>query len=311
MRISSIDIGTNTILMLTAEIREDGTLQVVQDDHVIARLGRGVDADRNISPETAERALGTLREYRKIADHLGSKRIVAGGTSALRDAANRDQFIQSVEKETGIRINLLSGDEEAELTYLGGVSEFALPGVNDPFAVLDIGGGSTELTIGEGRSIKSKVSLDIGSVRLTERFLKESPPSEENLREATTFVGDLLSQTPFLPDLPRRLIGVAGTLTTLAAIDLGLPHYDRSVVSGHRLSLSKIQTMFDELRMKDLDGLLSFPQILKGRADILVAGILILLQVLRHAGLKEITVSDRGLRYGMALKESLKLKSKV
>lgn len=293
--------------MLIADIGEDGSLRTVRDEHVIARLGRGVDAERRISSDTADRALATLKEFKRIAESYRSDRIIAGGTSALRDAANREEFIKAVEEQTGIRITVLTGDEEAELTYQGAVSEFSTAGSEQGFAVLDIGGGSTELTVGAGMAVRSRLSLDVGCVRLTERLLRESPPKENHLQEAVDYLIEVASRYPVL-GLEYRLIGVAGTVTTLAALDLGLSEYDRSKVSGHRMSQSTVQRIFDELRTKSAEGLLSYPQILKGRADILLAGVLILLRVMEQTQVGEVITSDRGLRYGMAMKESSKFK---
>lgn len=293
--------------MLIADIEGDGTLRPVRDEHVIARLGRGVDAQRRITPETMSRALVTLKEYKRLAESHRSDRIMAGGTSALRDAVNREEFIAAVHEQTGIRIDVLTGEEEAELTYQGAVSEFSARGSEARFAVLDIGGGSTELAMGAGSKLQSRMSLDIGSVRLTERLLRGSPPKEEHLEEAMQYLHGTVSRYPILGS-QETLIGVAGTLTTLASIDLGLPKYDRTKVSGHTMAMATVQKIFDELRTKNLEELLAYPQILKGRADILLAGILILLEVMKQTQAREVTASDRGLRYGMALKESSKLK---
>ncbi len=173
MRITSIDIGTNTILMLIADIGADGSFAVIREEQVIARLGKGVDARRRITPETTERVVHFLGGFWETARSFHPDRIVACGTSALRDAANGVDFVQLVREEIGLEITILSGAEEAELTYLGAVSEFMKPDSKEPFAVLDIGGGSTELTIGNGYSVRSKTSLDLGSVRLTERILQD------------------------------------------------------------------------------------------------------------------------------------------
>jgi exopolyphosphatase/guanosine-5'-triphosphate,3'-diphosphate pyrophosphatase len=303
MRLTAIDIGTNTILMLIADIAPDGTLKTVRDEHVIARLGTGVDRSRAITRETIERTLSFLRSYRQISDECGSERIVACGTSALRDASNRDQFIRLIAEELGVGIRILSGDEEAELTYLGAISEFQKPGKPEYFSVLDIGGGSTELTFGVNDAIQKKQSLDIGCVRLTERVLKISPPSSLSMSQA---LNEIRAQVASISPLPSQtqLIGVAGTLTTLAALDLQLPTYDPRRVSGHILTFETIQQIFNQLRIKTIDEMLVYPQILPGRADVLLAGIVILMEVMKRMNADRITVSDRGLRYGMAIRES-------
>ncbi len=305
MRLTTIDIGTNTILMLIADVSPDGTISIIRDAQVIARLGRGVDANRRITPETTTRVLAYLREYKEISESLHSQKIIAGGTSALRDASNRQDFVDTVGHELGFEISILSGEEEAELTYQGAVSEFLIPGSEPSLAVLDIGGGSTELTIGRGLKTTQNSSLDLGSVRLTERTPLLSPPSAAALQQA---IKEVRSRISAFPDLPAgtQLIGVAGTVTTLAAIELGLKEYDRVLVSGHFLSLATIERISKRLNACSISEMAKdFPQIQTGRSDIIVAGVLILIESLGKFGVEGITVSDRGLRYGMALREIL------
>jgi exopolyphosphatase/guanosine-5'-triphosphate,3'-diphosphate pyrophosphatase len=305
MRLTAIDIGTNTILMLIADFSPDGRLTVLRDEHAIARLGKGVDEHRAITPDTFERTFGFLRSYRDLSDQLHSEKIIACGTSALRDASNRQEFIRSMKERLGFEITVFSGDEEAELTYLGAVSEFLRPGEEQYFGVLDIGGGSTELVLGTGKTVERKQSLEVGSVRLTERVLKSSPPSSLAMSQA---LNEIRAQVTSCSSLPShtRLIGVAGTLTTLAAMDLQLPAYDPKRVSGHQLSMDTIQRIFNHLGIKTVDEILAYPQVLPGRADVLLAGILILVEVMKRLNAERITVSDRGLRYGIAIREFMR-----
>ncbi len=302
MRLTSIDIGTNTILMLVADVDSEHRLSVVRDEHVIARLGKGVDANRMILPDTFERVLGFLRKLKSLSDESGSQRIIARGTSALRDAKNQAEFIQFINKTLGFEISVLTGEEEAELTYIGAVSDLLQEGNNMNFGVLDIGGGSTELISGTNLEVKSKQSYDIGSVRLTERFLKMSPPSSLDVSQALSLIRSETSRFASLSNT-AKLIGVAGTLTTLAAIDLNLATFDREKVHNHLLTLDAVITIFNRLRIKTLSELQSIPQILPERADILLAGILILMETMKQLNANEIMVSDRGLRYGILLQE--------
>jgi len=303
MRLSSIDIGTNTILMLIADVQPNGETHVVRDEHFIARLGKGVDEHRRILPETFDRVLQCLSRYKQIHEEAHSERILACGTSALRDAANREEFIEFINSRLGFGITVLSGDKEAELTYLGSVSEFLQEGIQQSFAVIDIGGGSTELTCGISGRVTSQRSLDVGSVRLTERFLKSSPPDESALKEAAKYIRDHAKGFPVLEER-TRCIGVAGTLTTLAAIDLQLHVYDRMHVSGHVLGLDVIERIFNRLKDKRLEEIKAIPQILPLRADIILAGILILCEVMQQIAVDRITASDRGLRYGILMNEA-------
>lgn len=301
MRIASIDIGTNTILLLIADVEQGAIVKVVHDQQVIARLGKGVDADRRINEETILRAEGSLKEYRSVCDTFAVERICAVGTSALRDAANREEFLDRIERSTGIRIEVLSGDEEAQWTYRGGISEFI--GRAERYSVIDIGGGSTEIIIGDARGITAKTSIDIGAVRLTERILKDSPPETAAILEAHAFIASLMP--PLVKDIAATFsVGVAGTVTTLAALHQRLPEYQSEKVSGYSLSFEDIGAMFGLLKDRSVSQIVAFPQISPGRADILLAGIMVLMGYMEAAGLRRITVSDRGLRYGVLLREA-------
>jgi exopolyphosphatase/guanosine-5'-triphosphate,3'-diphosphate pyrophosphatase len=304
MRIASIDIGTNTILLLVAEFAHDGTLTVVHDEQIIARLGKGVDANRRISAEIFTRVIGFLQKLKATAESNEAVRIIASGTSALRDASNGAEFVRDVKSRIGLEIEILSGQEEAELTYRGAISEFPhTPGANRSYAVLDIGGGSTELTIGEEGAVLRKASLNVGAVRLTERLLKTSPPSSPGISQAVSEVRSWVSTLPKL--LPTtRLIGVAGTVTTLASIDLNLPAWDPKRVGGHFIRLESIEQIYEKLRTKSIGEMIkAYPQIQLGRADIILAGIIVLIESLKRFGVRGITTSVRGLRYGLVLRE--------
>jgi exopolyphosphatase/guanosine-5'-triphosphate,3'-diphosphate pyrophosphatase len=301
MRLASIDIGTNTILMLVADVQHDGSLEVVKDEHFIGRLGKGVDEHGVIQKETFQRVQDILSQLKDIADSLSINHISACGTSALRDAKNRQEFIDFIKEKLGFDIQILTGKEEAELTYLGAVSDYLPNADSENYAVLDIGGGSTEIVVGSGAHVTSSSSMDIGSVRLTERILKRNPPIDIALENAAVLVRNHL-QNIYPLSSTTKIIGVAGTLTTLAALDLRIPEFDRNLVNRHTLTIESIDRIFLELRPLTLDQLRRYPQIHPSRADILLAGIIILRETLRKVNLSKITVSDRGLRYGIVIK---------
>lgn len=295
--ISAIDIGTNTILMATVEEGPDGELRVIGDEHAIARMGRGVDASRMIPQESIDRVEKLLRRYRDIAGAYGSDRIVAFGTSALRDARNRDELIATMRERVGIEIDVLSGDEEARFTYRGALVGL---GVDGPSAVLDIGGGSTELALGDGREVDTAISLDIGAVRITERFLDTCPPTDDAITRARAWAAVEVGRYPVLPGT-TRLIGVAGTVTTLGAIALGMERFDAQELNGEVIALERIDEIAERLSRMTLAQLTAIPQIASGRADIIVGGAIVLQTAMRRLTADAITVSTRGVRYGVAL----------
>jgi len=296
--ISSIDIGTNTILMATLDFAEDGSVRVLSDEHGIARLGKGVDASRRILPETFDRVAGYLDRYREIARSLGATTVVAFGTSALRDAVNRQEFIDAMTERTGIPLRVLEGNEEAVLTFRGAL--FGLVPFDGECAVLDIGGGSTELALGQPDGVVTQeASLDIGAVRITERFLLSAPPSAQSLHDARRWADKVVSG--FFPIPSRaRLIGVAGTVTTLGALSARLEQFDADVLNGYRLTAGTVAEWLDRLSTMSHDAIRALHAVHPDRADILLGGVVILDATMRRLGFQEITVSTRGLRYGMA-----------
>ncbi len=301
MRIASIDIGTNTILLLIADVNKNGIVNVLHDEQVIARLGKGVDANQIINQETFVRAKDFLIYYKDVCSSFSVEQISAVGTSALRDAHNKIEFINYIKDEVGLSIEILSGDEEAQWTYRGGISNFI--GHAEQYSVVDIGGGSTEIITGNSIGILSKVSLDIGSVRITERILKDSPPEISALIEAHEFILSTIPVEQIQTIRSTFTIGVAGTLTTLAALHQQLPEYVPEKIDGYHLTFDDICSMFASLKDKSVEQISAIPQISAGRADIILAGIMILMGFMEKSGLKQITVSDRGLRYGIMLKD--------
>lgn len=300
MVLSTIDIGTNTILMVTLARRDDGSIAILGDEHEIARLGKGVDAARRIMAETFDRVAGYLLRYRAIAEGLGAERIVAFGTSALRDAANREEFIDAMRERTGIEIELLSGEEEAARTYQGAL--FGLDVKSGAHVVLDIGGGSTEIAYGKDGALEKGISIDIGAVRITERALPSLPPDAETLARARRYAEEMLSTAIELP-ADATVVGVAGTVTTLGAIATRQERFDAEELNGARLSREEIERITAELCAMPLDRIAAIPQVHPARADILPGGAIILDEFMRRYDLPEIIVSTRGVRYGVAMRE--------
>jgi len=286
-RVAAVDLGTNSTRLLVADVADGGVEEVVRRT-AITRLGEGVDERRRLLPLPIARVRNVLADYRREADALGAERVLCVATSAVRDAENGEAFLGEIEWSYGFTTRLLDGDEEAELTFRG----VATGGAPPPGTLLmDVGGGSTELSV-DGRE---RTSLDVGSVRLTERHLHSDPPAEAELAAAAAAVRDLLP-----PSLaPRAALGVAGTVTTLAALELG--RYDRERVHRHRLSRETVERWQARLAALPLAERRELPGLEPARAPVIVAGALIVGEVLAAYGLDELEVSERDLLHGAAL----------
>ena len=290
MRVAGVDLGTNTTRLLVADVN-DGRLEEVHRETRITRLGEGVDGRRRLLPAPIARVRNVLADYRRILEALGAERTLAVATSAVRDAENGEAFLGEVEWSYGFATRLLTGDEEALLTRRG---VEPAPGT----LVLDIGGGSTELIVDGFHA-----SLELGSVRHTERFLHGDPPTPHELAQCAGAARSLLAE--HVPDEVRRrvtgAIGVAGTLTTLAALDLGLERYDRARVHGHRLGRETARAQLARLAALTIAERRALPAMEPGRAPVIVAGAVILAETLDLFGLEAIEVSEHDLLDGAAL----------
>ena len=285
MRVGVVDLGTNSTRLLVADV-DDGHVQEIERRTEITRLGEGVDERRKLLPLPIARVRNVLAEYRRELAAQGAERVLAIGTSAVRDAENGEAFLGEVEWSYGFKSRLLSGEEEAELTRRGVANGREL---RDGTLVLDIGGGSTELI-----TAASRKSLDIGSVRLTERFLRSDPPRRDELDACAGAVRKVL---PALG--PDSAIGVAGTITTLAALELG--RYDPEEIHGYRLSRKGVEAQLERLASLPLAERRELPGLEPERAPVVVAGAVIVDEVLRRYGLDELEVSERDLLHGAAL----------
>lgn len=285
MRVGVIDLGTNSTRLLVADV-DDGRVDEVARRTIITRLGEGVDERQKLLPLPISRVRNALSEYRRELDELDPERVLAIGTSAVRDAENGEAFLGEIEWSYGFATRLLSGKEEAELTRRGVADGREL---GDEVLVLDVGGGSTELT-----TAHQLISVDIGSVRLTERYLHGDPPTREELDAAARAVREAL------PDLqPREAVGVAGTITTLAALELG--GYDPERVHGHRLSRESVAAQLERLAALPLAQRRELPGLEPERAPVIVGGAVIVRELLDRYGLPGLDVSERDILHGAAL----------
>ena len=301
MILGTIDLGTNTVLMVVGSKEPSGTVRILADEHDVGRLGKGVDANGLILPETFDRIARILTRYRLIAEELGAEKIIGFGTSALRDARNRDQFIAAMMEQAGVELQLLSGTDEAELSFQGAL--FGLQGDTDQIAVIDIGGGSTEIAQGVGKSFLQGVSINVGAVRVTERFFGgELPPSKSAVADAREFIRTAFLETLRLPT-QTTVVGVAGTITTLGAMSMGLDRFDPREVNGARLSGQWIRKTTEALLKLGLEEIKEILQVMEGREDIITGGGLVLDEFVRAFDVKEIIVSTQGLRYGLLMQQ--------
>ncbi len=291
-RVAAIDLGTNSTRLLVADV-EDGRVAEVARRLTITRLGEGVDERRRLLPLPIARVRNTLSEYRRALEELGAERALAVGTSAIRDAENGEAFLGEIEWSYGFATRLLSGDDEALLTLRGVTAGRELA----PRTLLvDVGGGSTELLVAGPDGVESHRSLDLGCVRLTERFLHADPPAADELEACAAYVRRAL------PELEvDAAIGVAGTITTLAALDLGLSEYDPELVHGHMIRAVGIDEQLARLAAVPLAERRRVPGLEPERAPVIVAGAVIVREVLRSYGLEAVEASERDILHGAAL----------
>jgi exopolyphosphatase/guanosine-5'-triphosphate,3'-diphosphate pyrophosphatase len=298
--IASLDLGTNSTRVLVAS-PTDGRLDILDRRNTITRLGQGVGASGRLVPEAVERTLACLRGYREILDRHGVERVRVAATSASRDAANRDEFFDAVEALIGTRPELLSGDEEGRLSFRGATGE--LDPATGPFLVVDIGGGSTEFIVGTDR-VEGVMSVDIGCVRLTEKFLQHDPPQPEELSACISltdaYLDDVVREIPAAAEA-RTLVGLAGTVTTVAAVEIGLETYDRDRIHRFHLTREAAEDVFRTLATESRADRIHNPGLEEARADVIVAGCCVLVALFRHFGFDEMIVSEADILDGLAL----------
>lgn len=288
-----IDIGTNSVLLLLGSRAADGAVVIEHDEARVGRLGQGVAQRGALLPEAVDRTVAILEDYRRQADAVHAP-IEAVATEGLRLANDREVFLVRAQAALGVPVRLISGEEEARLSYLSVSREH--PEV-EAMRVIDIGGASTELVAGRGEAIDSVVSHKIGSVRLTESHVHSDPIAPSELDAIAQEARDALAAQPLTP--VDELYGLAGTVTTLAALLLGLEAYDRDAVDGSRWTRVEVDALRDELAAEPLEHRLKRPCLPEGRADVVVAGLTILSVAMEHCGAATLVVRDRGLRYAL------------
>jgi exopolyphosphatase / guanosine-5'-triphosphate,3'-diphosphate pyrophosphatase len=310
-RAASIDCGTNSIRLLVADVPADGAHTDLLRRMEVVRLGQGVDATGRLAPEAIERTRTVLVEYAAQARSLGATAVRMVATSATRDAANRSDFEDMVVDVLGQGPDVVDGTEEAELSFIGATASLdaaaAAHGVappRPPFLVVDIGGGSTEFVLGDTHGVRAARSVDVGCVRLTERHLHGDPPSAEQVRRTEDDIRDALARV--VADVPvaeaATLIGVAGSVTTVAAIALDLPAYDPVAIHGSSIEVTAVREVTAYLLAATRERRAAMPVMHPGRVDVIGAGALLLRVIMDEFGLSEVVVSEHDILDGIALR---------
>ena len=310
-RVAAIDCGTNSIRLLVADVPAAGGHTDLLRRMEVVRLGEGVDATGRLAPQAIERTRLVLAEYAAAARDLGAAAVRMVATSATRDAANRADFEDMVVTTLGKAPDVVTGREEAELSFLGATASLdaaarahgAEP-PRPPFLVVDIGGGSTEFVLGDAGGVRAARSVDIGCVRMTERHLHGDPPSAEEIRRAEDDIRAALAQVT--ADVPvgeaASLVGLAGSVTTVAALALELPAYDPDAIHGSRIPVDAVRAVTADLLAATRERRAAMPVMHPGRVDVIGAGALVLRVLMDEFGMSEVVVSEHDILDGIALR---------
>ncbi len=296
MIIASIDIGTNTALLLIAKVElNTSKITPLRNEYRMPRIGQGTKKSGVISPERLKLLFGVLSEYDKIIRKYNCEQVIVTGTNAFRMAANTSKIIKTIKNEFCYDLNVISGEHEAEYAYLGAISGLE---ESTTSAVIDIGGSSTEIIVGEASKIISKRSLQLGSVSATEQFLMHSPPLKSEIENLKFEIHKCFSVIN-LKEIPKQVIAIAGTATTLACMNLGLKEFDEDEVNNCIITIQDIRKLIVELEYLSPQEILDkYGSVMIGREDIIFAGAYILLQFMESFRIEIIKVSTRGIRYG-------------
>lgn len=295
--VAAIDCGTNSVRLLV-RAHDGSTLERLMR---ITRLGRGVDRTGRLEPAAIEATIEVLREYRAVMDRHGVERVRIAATSASRDASNRDEFFDAAESVIGARPELLSGEEEGRLSFVGATADVDL--ASGPFLVVDIGGGSTEFTYGTDHA-EASLSLDMGCVRLSERFILSDPPLPEELTQALSvaelFLDDVIREIPASVEA-TTFLGLAGTVSTTAAVEIGLAEYDRDRIHHFELTRAAVEDVFRTLATETIEERKANPGLEAQRADVIVGGLCVLVMIMRKFGFDRCLVSESDILDGLAM----------
>lgn len=293
-----IDVGSNSIKFFVGELAEDKTITTVLDTNDIARLGEGLDKTGLISPEAMERNVNSVVAFAAKAKELGADEIVAVGTMALRKAGNSAEFVEKVKAACGVEVQIIPGEEEARLSYLAILSGLALEKDAD-LVIFDTGGGSTEFIFGRGTELKNRFSVNLGAVRITENYLTSDPVTESEVKAAIAQINKEFAEAG-VNGRPKQLVGMGGTVTSMGAVKHKMVKYDPAVIQGSTLTKADVQNQIKEYSSRTIEERKELPGLQPKRADVILAGACILSVILDRLGSESLTISDRGLRHGLA-----------
>lgn len=295
MKVAGLDLGSNTFLCLVCEVKNQKITHIYSDEVEAVRLGQGLSSTKKFHPEALARAKKTLTNFKKTLDREKPEAILGMATSAARDAENKEELFK-ICKDLAIPLEIIPGDKEAEITYRGSIS--GMPSTNARL-IIDIGGGSTEFIFGQDQEILAGKSLDIGCVRLTEKFISAQPTSTHEILALKNHIHQQLQQIVMLaPQQPREVLAVAGTPTTIAQVELG--YFDPAKIDGYILTQAGLESWLAKFTDMSVAEKIKVG-VPEGRADVIIVGVITLLETLKAFNLKELTVSTRGVRYGVAL----------
>lgn len=301
-RVAAIDCGTNSIRLLIADIGEHKLVDVFREMRIV-RLGQGVDETGEFSQEALDRTFSACDEYAKLIDDCAVERVRFVATSASRDVSNRDEFVAGVRQRFGIEPEIISGLEEAGLSFVGAISSLPSDVRHGPVLVVDIGGGSTEFVRGKDGAMQIAKSVDIGCVRMTERWLRDDPPTPKQIAGAVADIDAAIELADSVVDIREAatLIGLAGSVTTVAGIAMGLPEYDSSRIHGSRISTQKVSEVATSLLAQTREQRSHIPVMHPGRVDVIAGGALVLNRIARFGGFDRVIVSEHDILDGIVL----------
>lgn len=294
-----IDIGTNSIKLFVAELGADGSLRSVVDKNNIARLGEGMGDTGILQPEAVERNATAVAEFAALARAHGASEIAAVGTMALRTAKNTPEFVAAVRARAGIDVQVIPGEQEAQLAYLAVLSGFGA--YDGALAICDVGGGSSEFVFGRGDAVARRFSINLGAVKVTEKFLKEDPPSAAQIDGALAFIMGELEAGDVRGGV-SRLVGIGGTVTSMGAVKLQMAEYDADRIQGAALTAGDVDGLISMFCSMPLEERKKITGLQPKRAEVIIGGACIIKCIMRRLGRPELIMSDRGLRHGLMYK---------